>query len=108
MNPLIYGYLRIGDDETGEQIRRTEHRMKEFAKVEGYSFARFYFEPDDGSRCAFSALLEELRRGEAHHVIVPSFEHFSRVPILQNFMLGYLEHEAQACVFELGDRSWTT
>lgn len=108
MNPLIYGYLRIGDDETDKQIRRTEHRMKEFAKTEGYSFVRFYFEPDDGSCGAFSALLEELQRAEAHHVIVPSFEHFSRIAILQNLMLGYLEHEAQAHVFELGDRSWTT
>lgn len=108
MNPLIYGYLRIGDDETDEQIRRTEHRMKEFAKVEGYSFAHFYFEADDGSRGAFDALLEELRRVEAHHVIVPSLEHFSRVSILQNFMLSFLEREAAAHVFELGDGSWTT
>lgn len=44
MNPLIYGYLRICDDETDEQIRRTEHPMKEFAKVEGFRFVRFYFE----------------------------------------------------------------
>jgi DNA invertase Pin-like site-specific DNA recombinase len=108
VNPLIYGYLRIGDDETDEQIRRTEHRIKTFARAEGYSFVRFYFEADDGSRGAFAALIEELRRVEAHHVIVPSLEHFSRASMLRNCMLDFLEREAAAHVFELGDGSWTT
>src|SRR5882672_11489801 len=43
----------------------------EYAEVEGYSFATIYHEYDDsGQQSALEALIEELHRAEAQHIVI--------------------------------------
>ncbi|WP_322767851.1 hypothetical protein [Frankia sp. Cr1] len=72
MKPLMYGYLRIEDEVSDDEITSAERQMKHFAEVEGFCYATTFFEYQTGSHAAFDALGEELRRAEARHVIVPS------------------------------------
>jgi hypothetical protein len=63
-------------DEPDEDVRRTERGLRILAEVEGYCFAGICYECN-ASRSAFAALIEELERAEAHHVVVPSLRHFA-------------------------------
>ncbi|MBX7268809.1 recombinase family protein [Micromonospora sp. Llam7] len=99
MKPLIYGYMRVGDDASDDQIDQAERTLREYADVEGFCYATTFYDDDSGSRSAFYELTAELQRAEARHVIVPSLDHLSRHPILLNHMIERLEHEASARIW---------
>lgn len=97
--PLIYGYMRIDGAEPDQDIRDTERDLRGLAEVEGYCFATIFHEFEPGSQRAFLALVEELQRSGAHHVVVPSLEHLARNEVLQNIMLTQLMYWADPQVW---------
>ncbi len=103
--PLMYGYMRVDGGEPDDDLRHTERQLRALAlaDVEGYCFAGIFHEYNASQR-AFAELIEELKRAEAHHVVVPSLRHFADSHLLQNTMLTHLEREAHALVLELGRR----
>ncbi|MEV6986987.1 hypothetical protein AB0M95_37805 [Sphaerisporangium sp. NPDC051017] len=96
MKPLIYGYMRVRDDAGDEEIRRTELELTGFAEVEGFHLAAIFYEFVPGYHGAFHKLIKELKRADAHHVVVPSLRHFSGHSILRDVMVTQLELEADA------------
>lgn len=105
MQPLIYGYMRVSQDANDQQIMRMERDLRASAQDRGYDFGRIFYEHVPGSHAAFDTLTAELRRADAHYVIVPSFHHLAMSLILQNSMLARLEQDANAEVLELSDLS---
>jgi hypothetical protein len=101
MKPLVYGYLRICDGESDQDLQRLEQRISDFAKAEGYCFATTFYETDGGCHVAFDELIEELKRTEARDVVVPSMDHISAHPALRCLMLVRLATEANAHVYAL-------
>jgi hypothetical protein len=105
MKPLMYGYMKVASDTSDDELNRAELRMRCFADVEGFCYAATFFEYDNGSHAAFYELSHELRRAEAHHVIVPSLSHISAQPLLLNHMLQRLELDANAHVLTPGEQT---
>ncbi|MCZ7456944.1 recombinase family protein [Streptomyces sp. WMMC940] len=103
MKPLIYGYMRVASDATDDKLDDIEQQMRSFAEVEAFCYATTFYECQNGSQAAFNALTEELKRTEAHHVVVPSMSHISTHPILLAHMVQRLELDAAAQVVELCD-----
>lgn len=101
--PLAYGYTRISCDASDEQLCDMEQSITRFADEHGLEFAAFFFEHVDGSQEAFNELCDELRRADAHNVIVPSAHHFSLNAVLQGLMFAQLEMCAMTDVHELAD-----
>lgn len=99
--PLAYGYMRVPCDVPDDKVRRLEQALRAFAALQGLYLVTFFFEFDCGSQEAFGELLTELRRAEAHYVVIPSLRHFAHSVLLQNQMLTRLEHEAAAEVLVL-------
>jgi DNA invertase Pin-like site-specific DNA recombinase len=100
---LIYGYMRVASDAPDDEPDDIEQQMRRFAEVEGFCYAATFFEYQDGSQAAFNELAEELKRAEAHHVVVPSMSHISSHPILLGHMIERLELDTAAQVVELND-----
>jgi hypothetical protein len=100
VRPLIYGYLRVGD-EPDQEVLDAEQALRDFAEVEGYCLAAIFHEVDPGSQRAFLALAEELTRAEARDVVVPSLAHLAGSPVLRRVMLTHLEYRAEARLWVL-------
>ncbi|GLZ30653.1 hypothetical protein Lesp02_28420 [Lentzea sp. NBRC 105346] len=98
MKPLMYGYMRAPDDVPDDELDRTVDEMQRFAETEGYCYAATFFEYQDGSRAAFDELIQELKRAESRHVVVPSLEHLSSHRLLLYSMVERLEIDANAHV----------
>ncbi len=94
----MYGYMRAPDDVPDDELDRVVSEMRRFAVAEGYCYATTFFEYQDGSRAAFDELITELKRAEARHVVVPSFEHLSGHRLLCGQMIERLESDANALV----------
>ena len=99
MKPLIYGYVRVEDGSSEDDIQQAEQRMKHLADVEGFSYERTFYEYVSGDHSAFEELIAEIQRVEARAVIVPSYEHLSAHPILFQIMVERLSQEASACLW---------
>jgi len=107
MKPLIYGYLRLTDDLDDHEIRRMEQGLQELAEAGGFCFATTFHEYQTGYHGGFDELTHELQRAHAHHVVVPSLEHLSGHPLLQDMMLAHLAREAGAYVWVVARRDGT-
>lgn len=83
MKPVAYGYLRVADDHEDGQIRQLEGGLYKLAKREGFRLASILYEYEPGCHGAFIELVEDLKRGQAHHVVIPSRDHLSTHPLLQ-------------------------
>ena len=106
--PLAYGYLRVPHDMPDDEVGALEHGLCRHAEQLGLEFGGFFFEFDRGMATAFNALLEELKRAEARHVLVPSLRHLSAHPLLQGLRLARLESEAGAEVIALDEATLST
>jgi DNA invertase Pin-like site-specific DNA recombinase len=101
LSPLAYGYMRVPSDLPDAKVRRMEHELRRFAERRGWCLATIFSEFTCGQHDAFHELIQELRRAEAHYVVVPTFRHLARNRLLQNSLLARLEFDAEAEVFEL-------
>jgi DNA invertase Pin-like site-specific DNA recombinase len=102
VKPLMYGYMRAPDDVPDDELDRTVDEMQRFAETEGYCYAATFFEYEPGSRAAFDELIQELKRAEARHVVVPSLEHLSSHRLLCSSMVERLGADANAFVLAPG------
>jgi hypothetical protein len=96
MRPLMYGYLRV--DLVADRVGEWEHRIRSFADREGFDLGTVFQERDTG-RAAFSALIQELRRAESRHVVVPSMTHVWGPGQARHALVARLWHEAAAGVW---------
>jgi hypothetical protein len=94
---LIYGYLR--DDLADGRIGELEDAMCDLARAAGLCFAVTFHESDPGDGTAFAELTAELKRAEAHHVVVPSLEHLAGQTIPRDLLIAKLVQEAAARIW---------
>lgn len=97
MEALIYGYLR--DDLADGHGAELEHAMSSFARAEGLCFAATFHESTAGDGTAFAELTRELQRADAHHVVVPSLDHFAGQTIPRDILIAKLAQEASAQIW---------
>ncbi len=83
MKPVAYGYLRVSDDHEDDEIRQLERGLYKLAQGEGFRLASIFYEYEPGCHGAFIELVEELKRGQARHVVMPSLDHLSDHSLLQ-------------------------
>ncbi len=101
MEALIYGYVR---DELAEgHPEELEDAMCSLANSAGMCFAATFHESTTGDGTAFAELTAELKRADAHHVVVPSLEHLAGQTIPREILLAKLAEEAEARVWAVSD-----
>jgi len=98
---LIYGYLR--DDLADGHSAELEAKMTTLAREEGFCFAATFHESTGGDGTAFAELTQELRRADAHHVVVPSLDHLAGQTIPREILLAKLAQDAAARVWTIED-----
>jgi hypothetical protein len=101
LRPLAYGYMRVPCDIPDAKVRRMEFEMQRFSERHGWCLAAIFYEFVCGVHDAFEELVEELQRADAHHVVIPTYRHLARSPLLQNSLLQRLEFDAHAEAVEL-------
>ncbi|MVU83770.1 hypothetical protein GPX89_41860 [Nocardia sp. ET3-3] len=97
MEALIYGYVR--DDLTDGHSEDVENAMCGLAQSAGLCFAATFHESTPGDGTAFAELTAELKRADAHHVVVPSLDHLAGQTIPRDILIAKLAHEASAQVW---------
>ncbi|MCM6775537.1 hypothetical protein NDR87_15325 [Nocardia sp. CDC159] len=97
MEALIYGYVR--DDLADGHTEELEDAMCSLARSAGLCFAATFHESTPGDGTAFAELTAELKRAEAHHVVVPSLDHLAGQTIPRDLLIAKLAHEAAARVW---------
>ncbi|RBO94357.1 hypothetical protein [Nocardia puris] len=101
MEALIYGYVR--DDLAEGRSAELEDAMCTLARSEGLCFAATFHESTGGDGTAFAELTQELRRADAHHVVVPSLDHFAGQTIPRDILIAKLAQDAAAQVWTVED-----
>jgi len=91
LQPLVYGYLRVGPAASPRCTERLTSELRAHAKCEGLTLAHVFADHyEDGSeqfqRNGFSALVDALKRPGVYGVLVPSLDHFSRFPGVRQAM----------------------
>ncbi|MEU7629637.1 hypothetical protein AB0C34_06575 [Nocardia sp. NPDC049220] len=99
MEALIYGYLR--DDLADGQREELEDAMSSLAREEGLCFAATFHESTGGDGTALAELTRELKRADAHHVVVPSLDHFAGQTIPRDILLAKLAQDAAARIWTI-------
>ena len=100
--PLAYGYLRVRWDAPDE-VNDLEQRLCSFAAGRGLYFVTYFFDCACGTTEGFSELLAELRRADAHHVVIPARHHLASHPFGQQRLARRLADEAAADVLVLAE-----
>ncbi|WP_239396682.1 recombinase family protein [Frankia sp. CiP3] len=101
IKPLAYGFMRVPCNVTDEKLTHMEQRVQAYAEELGFEYATIFQEWQSGSLAAWDELIHELQRADAHHVIVPSFNHVARNGILRTNLMIRLEDDAKAIVHSL-------
>ncbi|WFE25536.1 recombinase family protein [Solwaraspora sp. WMMD791] len=93
MKPLMYGYLRVDRDALDGDTRQMELALQFWAEQEGYCFAGLFRDQDTTTpnRPALTALIEQISRSGARHVIMPSLARLSTHPAAQRHLRHALE-----------------
>ncbi|MFE3443058.1 hypothetical protein ACFXNW_08500 [Nocardia sp. NPDC059180] len=99
MEALIYGYLR--DDLAEGHGDELEAALRGLARAAGLCFAATFHESTAGDGTAFAELTQELKRADAHHVVVPSLDHLAGQTIPRELLLAKLASDAEAQVWTL-------
>ncbi|MEU6580370.1 hypothetical protein [Nocardia sp. NPDC046763] len=97
MEALIYGYVR--DDLADGRSEELENAMCGLARSAGLCFAATFHESTPGDGTAFAELTAELKRADAHHVVVPSLDHLAGQTIPRDILIAKLAHEASVKIW---------
>jgi hypothetical protein len=98
----MYGYIRVRDSESDDELRYKETALRVCADIEGYRLALIFHEY--GAQQAFCELGEACQRKDVHHAIVPSIRDLSEHPLIQANMLARQHRHAGVSVLSLGGR----
>lgn len=98
LQPLVYGYVRVGPTDPPESDERLTCALRLHAKHEGLTLAHVFTDHyQDGSeqfeRNRFSALVDALKRPGGYGVFIPSLGHFSRFPGMCQAMCTLIQLE---------------
>lgn len=99
--PLVLGYLRSRAADPPEVAAVLTAELRAYAEGEGLTLTDVYtdlMDPPAGhpERAGFCALMDAIRRHNAHAVIIPAPEHLSRRPSSYTARRTILEAEGGA------------
>ncbi|MEE1734040.1 MULTISPECIES: recombinase family protein [Streptomyces] len=103
--PLLFGYMRVPDDMTDEEVQQKQADMGAYAEVEGFTLTTVFHEFVNGGINVFSEMADAIQRAEARHVIVPSYRDLALTRPLQDAMALHLEQTAGAQIVSLDERA---
>ncbi len=108
MQPLVYGYFRLGPADAPHVGTCLRHELAAYASREGLALDEIFTDHDqDGNehlgRAGFVVMVESLRRPGVYGVLIPSLHHFSRFPGVHKAMRALIELETGARVFVMND-----
>ncbi|WP_436791176.1 recombinase family protein [Yinghuangia sp. YIM S10712] len=103
MKPLIFGYLRVPDGMTDDEVQQKHDAIAAYADVEGFTLATVFHETTHDRIPAFAELIEAVQRAEARHVVVPSYADLARTRTLQRAMCLHVEHQTNARIISLDE-----
>ncbi|WP_407561237.1 recombinase family protein [Streptomyces sp. 184] len=86
--PIAYGYLRVGTDGTGEQVRRLEDGIRAYAEHRGLALRGIYRETGSGLR--LDRMASTVQGAGATHVILPSLEQITNHLAIQAAVIALL------------------
>lgn len=87
MKPLIYGYMRVTDDLDDDDLHQRERGLDKLAEAEGFNLTETCYEHQPGYYGTFYELTQQLKRTQAHHVVMPSLDNLSAHPRLREQLL---------------------
>ncbi|WP_160050479.1 recombinase family protein [Nocardiopsis sp. FR4] len=96
--PLAYGYLRMPAAAQRRELLLWHRQLNTYARGQDFILGQVFVETPTSPEPAFNRLVAQLKQGDATELLVPTLEHFTRFPSLQDgivLMLG-----------ELGVRVW--
>jgi DNA invertase Pin-like site-specific DNA recombinase len=99
----MYGYLRVSEEASDEEIDHQVELLESYAKMRGYEFRTVYYEYEPNRKTALVELTAELLRADAYHVVVPSRAHIARNRRLREIILERLMDDTGALVLEAGE-----
>ncbi|KOX19048.1 recombinase family protein [Nocardiopsis sp. NRRL B-16309] len=89
--PLAYGYMRIIG--VGDRFRMTllHRQMSAFARGQEFTLGQVFVEVPTCRESSFERLVSRLKQGDATELIVPTLDHFTRFPSLQEGVVAQIE-----------------
>lgn len=105
MQPLVYGYIRLGPADSSEAGAGLARELARYAEREGLTLADVFTDRQEAGtaerlgRSAFMVMVNALRRPGVTGVLIPSLAHFSRFPGVHEAMRTLIELETGARVF---------
>lgn len=87
MTPLIYGYIRVTEDLDDDEVQHLERDLDKLAEAKGFCLTEIRHEDQRGYHGTFYHLIAELKQAPERHLVVPSLDHLSAHPLLQEQMI---------------------
>ncbi|MGQ4268593.1 recombinase family protein [Nocardiopsis changdeensis] len=97
-HPLAYGYLRMPTAADRRELMLWYRQLSAYARGQEFILGQVFVETPTSPEPAFNRLVAQLKQSNASELLVPTLDHFTRFPSLQDgivLMLG-----------ELGVRVW--
>ncbi|UGQ14780.1 recombinase family protein [Yinghuangia sp. ASG 101] len=101
MKPLIFGYMRVPDGTSDEEVKQKHDAIAAYAELEGFALEAVFRETVSDRIPAFAELVEAVQRAEARRVVVPSYGDLARTRPLQRAMCLHIAHQTNAQVVSL-------
>lgn len=107
MKPLAYGYIRVTDDLTDDEVQQLEGKLRKLAEAEGFCLVEIRSEYQAAWYGTFYELIEDVKQAGMRpgplqarigSVVVPSLDHLSTHPRLREQLVRRLD--------EAGVRVW--
>lgn len=102
MSAATFGYIGLPDAPIC-QTCASQQGMQHYAEAQGWILGEVFSESYPCSSREFEAMHAELLRTGVRRVIIPSFEHLSTHPLIQNLRLERLEGGLQVDVLSLDE-----
>ncbi|GIH21263.1 recombinase family protein [Rugosimonospora africana] len=87
----MLGYLRTAADLQSDDVAVLHRQVATFAEHEGYTLGEVFVEVEASGSSAFAALINAALEQHAAAVVVPTLEHFGRLPGVRAAVQGLLE-----------------
>lgn len=92
--PLAYGYLRMPAAEDRRVLMLWHQQLSSYAHGQEFILGQVFVETPASPEPAFNRLVAQLKQSDASELLVPTLDHFTRFPSLQDgivLMLGELD-----------------
>lgn len=103
--PIAYGYMRVRQEASDQELKLIEDRMHAYADARGLRLTYTHYEWGPGLQPHY--LIRRLIQDDVRHVIVPSLMQITEHPLMQAIVADWISLDAGALLYETSDiRGW--